>query len=84
VILGLGDPVGALAVLNDALAESATRSGGFETPGLHQLRGLVLAALGRDDEARAAREAAAAVAREQGARTPDYRLVAAGMGGAGS
>jgi DNA-binding SARP family transcriptional activator len=84
VILELGDPVGALAVLDDALAESATRGGGFETPGLHHLRGLVLAVLGRDDGARAARGAAATVAREQGARTPDYRLVAAGMGGAGS
>ena len=71
VLLTLGDPAAALALLDDALAESATRGGGFETPGLHHLRGLALDALGRGDQAQAARAAAATAAHEQGARSPN-------------
>jgi DNA-binding SARP family transcriptional activator/tetratricopeptide (TPR) repeat protein len=71
VLLTLGDPAAALALLDDALAESATRGGGFETPGLHHLRGLALDALGRGDQAQAARAAAATAAHEQGARNPN-------------
>ncbi len=71
VLLALDDPRAALALLDAALAECVRRGGGFETPRLHHLRGLALDALGRDEEARAARQAAATVAREQGARTPN-------------
>jgi DNA-binding SARP family transcriptional activator/tetratricopeptide (TPR) repeat protein len=71
VVLALDDPRTALALLDDALAESAARGGGFETPGLHCRRAVALDALGRDAEARAAQQAAAAVAREQGARIPN-------------
>lgn len=71
VILALGDPQAALALLDEALAECAGHGGSFSAPALHQLRGLALDALGRDDEARAAREAAATPAREQGACAPN-------------
>jgi DNA-binding SARP family transcriptional activator/tetratricopeptide (TPR) repeat protein len=65
VLLGLGDSSAALALLDEALGESDARGGGFETPGLHHLRALALDALGRDEEAGAARRDAAAAAREQ-------------------
>jgi DNA-binding SARP family transcriptional activator len=70
VVLALGDARAALALLDDALAESAARGDGFEAPGLHHLRATALHALGRDAEARQARQAAATVALEQGARIP--------------
>ncbi len=76
VTLALGDPATALALLDDALVESAARGGGFEAPGLHHLRGLTLDALGRREEARAALRTAVAVAREQGAHPPQHRVVA--------
>jgi DNA-binding SARP family transcriptional activator/tetratricopeptide (TPR) repeat protein len=68
VVLALDEPQTALALLDDALAESAARGGGFETPGLYDLRAVALEALGRAAEARAARHAAATAARGQGAR----------------
>jgi hypothetical protein len=67
VVLALDDPETALALLDDALAESAARGGGFETPGLHHVRAVALDALGQGARAREARHAAATVAREQGA-----------------
>src|SRR6266496_3951441 len=71
VVLALDDPQTALALLDEALAESAARGGGCETPGLHRLRGRALDALARDAQAQAAQQAAATVAREQSARAPD-------------
>jgi tetratricopeptide (TPR) repeat protein len=71
VVFALGDPQTALALLDEALAESAARGGGFETPGLHQSRGRTLEALGRNEEAWAAQKAAATLAHEQGARVPN-------------
>jgi len=66
VVLALDEPETALALLDDALAESAARGGGFETPGLHHVRAMALDALGQGARAREARHAAATVAREQG------------------
>jgi DNA-binding SARP family transcriptional activator/tetratricopeptide (TPR) repeat protein len=71
VMLAIGDPEAALAMLDEALAECVNRGGSFSMPGLHQLRGLTLDALGRAGEARAARRAAATAARQQGTRLPN-------------
>jgi DNA-binding SARP family transcriptional activator/tetratricopeptide (TPR) repeat protein len=75
VELTVGDPPAALTLLDDALAESAARGGGFEAPGLHYLRGLALDVLGRGEEARAALEAASAAALVQGALAPAYHVL---------
>ena len=77
VMLALGDGKGALVVLDEALAESAARGGGFEAPGLHHLRGLALHALGRTAEAQAALRVAVALAHEHGARATEQHAVAA-------
>jgi hypothetical protein len=47
VLLSLGDPAAALTLLDEALAESTARGGGFEVPRLHHLRALALDAASR-------------------------------------
>jgi tetratricopeptide (TPR) repeat protein len=73
--LALGDPAAAITLLDEALGESIARGSGFEVPGLHYLRGLVLHELGHGDEARTAQLDARASAREQGARAPNFRAL---------
>lgn len=46
VLLALDEAGAALALLDEALAETAARGGGFATPSLHHLRGLALAQRG--------------------------------------
>lgn len=67
VSLTLGESETALTLLDDALAESAARGGGFETPGLLYLRGRVLDALGRGEQAQVALQGATEAAGQQGA-----------------
>jgi DNA-binding SARP family transcriptional activator/tetratricopeptide (TPR) repeat protein len=77
VLLALGDAAAALGFLDEALAESVGRGGGFEVPGLHHLRGRALDALGHREQALAAFRLAVAAAREQGASLPEQRALAA-------
>ncbi|WNG32513.1 protein kinase [Archangium violaceum] len=71
--LELGQCREALAVLDDALVESATTGMIIVDGWLHQLRGEALRRLGREEEASASFVRAIAVAREQGAGLYELR-----------
>lgn len=73
VLLQLGDPGRALAVLDEAITEDSARGGGFEAAELHHLRGLALRELGRGDEALMSLRTALAIAQEQGAHLVEQR-----------